>query len=251
MTDRGTGFIGKLLERLSQLLGVRKLRTSSFNPKCDGLNERLNSELWKGLRCYLKTDQADWSRHLQTVLFGLRATASREQFAPFQVLHGVPMRLPGESVQVCLEGPRNVDDYMVMMGKRLELLRQVTKDRSQVAKDRFKQQYDKHAKARHFDLGDKVWLQNATVQPGKSKKLLPKFLGPYYITEKIGEATYRLRDAETQAVQRHPVHVDRLRPFVDMTEMSSYAKPDVEVVEAEATEVVDDQADGKEEVKDE
>ena len=51
LTDQGTNFTSRLLEKLYQLLGVKAIRTSPYHPQTDGLVERFNGTLkamlWK------------------------------------------------------------------------------------------------------------------------------------------------------------------------------------------------------------
>lgn len=65
---------------------------------------------------------------------------------------------------------------------------------------------------REFKVGDKVWLNADKVQVYQaSRKLGPKQLGPYEITEKLGDRDYRLK--LPAALKIHDIfHVDRLAP---------------------------------------
>jgi len=42
-------------------------------------------------------------------------------------------------------------------------------------------------------LGQIVYVKNFVIKPASARKFAPKFLGPYRIIEKLGEATFRLR----------------------------------------------------------
>lgn len=61
-----------------------------------------------------------------------------------------------------------------------------------------------------FTVGDKVWLNSDKVQVYQaSRKLEPRQLGPYEITEKLGDRDYRLK--LPAALKIHDVfHIDRL-----------------------------------------
>lgn len=66
-----------------------------------------------------------------------------------------------------------------------------------------------------FQVGDKVLLSTANLNlrgSGPAKKLLPKFEGPFKITQVVSPVAYRLELPKTMQV--HPVfHVSLLRPF--------------------------------------
>ena len=64
------------------------------------------------------------------------------------------------------------------------------------SQDRQKSYHDKHRKALEFQEGDHVFLR-VTPKTGvgralKSKKLTPKFIGPYQISERVGAVAYRV-----------------------------------------------------------
>jgi hypothetical protein len=228
LTDRGSAFIGKLMECLTKMLGIHRLRTSSFHAATNSVCERINQEIWKGLRSH-GTDQTQWLENLQTVMYGLRATpsVSGTEFSPFRICYGKDMRMPIDTTHE-IELPdvskfQTVSEHVQKMGKRLELLRQIARENTVTAKEKFKAQYDAKAAPRQFELGDKVWVQNAITPPGKCRKLLPKYLGPYFVQEKIGEVTYRLRECETNKILKHPIHVNRLKAFNDDRELLQHA----------------------------
>ena len=50
LTDQGAQFTSNLMEEISRLLSLKQLRTSPYNPKCNGLVERFNGTLKSMLR---------------------------------------------------------------------------------------------------------------------------------------------------------------------------------------------------------
>ena len=65
-----------------------------------------------------------------------------------------------------------------------------------VAFDCQKSHADLKRKDIEFDIGDKVFLKvspwNKVLRFGRKRKLSPRFIGPYDITERIGPVAYRL-----------------------------------------------------------
>ena len=59
MSDRGPAFVGKVMTALTQLLGIKQLKTSSYHAQSNGRVEFCNSMILKMLRVYC-TDQTDW-----------------------------------------------------------------------------------------------------------------------------------------------------------------------------------------------
>jgi hypothetical protein len=69
--------------------------------------------------------------------------------------------------------------------------------------------------SREFNVGDRVWLstKNLRKHGEKCRKLLPKYMGPFTITARIGKSAYRLHLPPTMH-RLHPVfHVGLLVPY--------------------------------------
>ena len=105
-----------------------------------------------------------------------------------------------------------------------ELLKQTTKkvrmvrNRMQASQSRQKAYADRRRRPFEFAMGDHVFLRvTRTTGVGRvlrSKKLSPKFLGPYQITRRIGSVAYEIA-LLPQLVNLHPVfHVSQLRKYV-------------------------------------
>ncbi|KAI5431931.1 hypothetical protein KIW84_035898 [Lathyrus oleraceus] len=65
-----------------------------------------------------------------------------------------------------------------------------------IAQSRQKSYHDKRRKSLEFQEGDHVFLRVTPItgvgRALKSKKLTPRFIGPYQILERIGEVAYRI-----------------------------------------------------------
>ena len=111
--------------------------------------------------------------------------------APFKALYGRRCRTPlcwhesGESVVL---GPEFVRETT---GK-VKLIREKMKD----LPSRQKSYHDKRKKYLEFQAGDHVFLRVTPVtgvgRALKSKKLTSRFIGPYQISERVGNVAYRV-----------------------------------------------------------
>lgn len=81
------------------------------------------------------------------------------------------------------------------------------------------QQYQKkHADARrrdiNFEVGNRVFLSTRNLKLDGAKHLRDRYCGPFCITEKIGQAAYRLHLTGTGLQGIHDVfHVSLLKPY--------------------------------------
>ena len=63
LSDNGLLFCSKLSQAVYQLLGVHKLATSSYHPKCNGGVERVNNTIALMLAMVVNERQDDWNLH--------------------------------------------------------------------------------------------------------------------------------------------------------------------------------------------
>ncbi|XP_068323172.1 uncharacterized protein [Pyrus communis] len=94
----------------------------------------------------------------------------------------------------------------------------VIKSNLKTAQDRQKSLVDRHATDRVYKVGDWVFLKfspwRAVVRFGKKGKLSPRYIGPYMITERVGEVAYRLELPSELAKVHNVFHVSMLRHYV-------------------------------------
>ncbi|KAI5427709.1 hypothetical protein KIW84_032932 [Lathyrus oleraceus] len=83
---------------------------------------------------------------------------------------------------------------------------------------RQKSYHDKRRKSLEFQEGDHVFLRVTPItgvgRALKSKKLTPRFIGPYQILERIGEVAYRIALPPSLANLHDVFHVSQLRRYI-------------------------------------
>ena len=77
LSDRGTNLLSYLMKDICQLLGTKKLNTTSYHPQCDGMVERLNRTLKAMLRKHAAAHGNQWDKFLPGVLWAYRNTPPR------------------------------------------------------------------------------------------------------------------------------------------------------------------------------
>ncbi|KAI2655269.1 Transposon Tf2-6 polyprotein [Labeo rohita] len=162
VSDRGPQFTSRLWASFFHLLGVNVSLTSGYHPEANGQVERLNQELTRFLRAYCQDHQEDWSRY-QPPLF------------PWS---GEPSDLPAVNswFQRCEE-----------TWNRAHMHLQRAVRRNQVQADR------RRRPAPSYEPGQWVWLSTRDLRLHlPSKKLSPRYVGPFKILRQITPVSFRL-----------------------------------------------------------
>ena len=98
-TDRGRQFESALWHQLMQLLGCKRLRTTSYHPIANGLIERFHRHLKASLKAY--HNPIHWTDSLPMVLLGVRTQLKEDlQCTTAELVYGTTLRLPGEFFDV-------------------------------------------------------------------------------------------------------------------------------------------------------
>jgi hypothetical protein len=108
-----------------------------------------------------------------------------------------------------------------------------------------KEQYKRDKKTTYsFNVGDLVWLQAKDIKiHQKSPKLGPRQLGPFKVTEHIGDLDFKLE--LPHYLKLHPVfHVNHLAPYRD-NDLDKPSPPDPVTVEGEEEYEVDKITDSR------
>ena len=228
LCDRGQNFLSKVVSAVCDLYQIRKVNTSAYHPQTDGLVECFNSSLMKSLSQFTASNQKDWDISLPAVLFGFRiAPSPTTSESPFYLLYGrkpclpmeVPLKPPGKLTQSVLH-------YRSQLVENLHLTDQTAAQQIQLSQHNMKEIYDRNAKPYPYQVGDKVWVFTPKIIKGLSRKLMYSWHGPYRLVHKLTPVTFELR-TQTNKLLKAPVHVNRMKPFVDPTDRRPEGEPEL------------------------
>ena len=96
-TDQGRQFEAEVIQRLCQMLGIKKTRTTAYNPKSDGMVERHNRTLIDQLAKILLSHGGEWDMYVKHVSFAYNTSRHNStRFTPFFLLRGFEARVPAD-----------------------------------------------------------------------------------------------------------------------------------------------------------
>ena len=174
LSDRGTQFTSDMMKEVSRLVSTKQLFTTPYNPRCNGLCERINGVLKSMLRKICQERLKDWDRYLPAILFTYREVPqSSTGFSPFELLYGRTVRGPMQILKElwpgnCEDEIRNTYQYVLELRNRLEETCQLARESLYEAQGRQKHHYDKKARNQQFRVGQKVLV----LLPTDSNKLV-------------------------------------------------------------------------------
>ena len=160
LSDRGANLLAHVMQDVCELLGVRKLNTTAYDPQCDGMVERLNRTLKTMLRKHVAKFHGQWDRFLPRVLWAYRNTpheSTKEK--PSFLLFGIDLKSPTEASPPDSLTPTDLGSYREELMLSLSSARELAVASIQEAQRSYTSQYDKRANTVDFRLGDWVFVQ--------------------------------------------------------------------------------------------
>jgi transposase InsO family protein len=213
-SDRGSLFTSEHWHRVLNLLGVDPHFTTAYHPQANGLVERTNQSLEGYLRGYVAYQQDDWPDLLAMAEFAHNSAPNASSgHSPFYAAYGFHPRFTlGVAASQDVPGAE----------RRVDTLKRIWADvqaELTLAAEDIKRYADRDRLPTPFKVGDLVWLMRkhlSTTCP--SSKLDVRRIGPFRITEAIGERAYRLELPEEMRLV-HPVfHASLLERYVSPSE---------------------------------
>ena len=224
LTDQGSQF-KTLFKSLCNDFEIKHLTTTAYHQQCNGKVEKFNNFLITSLATIAKSNQSNWADLIDNCLMIYRTTVSRTlKDSPFFLLYGRDPVLPqdlkfGQSSWTG-DSPISLDD--LLLNHKTQLLANLKDAYNNLLNTKadyqktYKDYYDKSHVEKCFAIDDLVMIYTKVPKKGLSLKLLPKWDGPFRISERLDTVTYRVESIDGTKIMA--VHVQRMRkyrPWID------------------------------------
>ena len=213
-SDQGSNFMSRVFQQVVHQLGIQQLKSSAYHPESQGALERFHQTLKNMIRTFCLQYEKDWDDGVHLLLFAAREAVQESLgFSPFELVFGHTVRGPLKLVKekwLDEHTDLNLLDYVSKFKEKLYYACKVAQDNLKHVQHRMKVWYDKNAKVRIFQPGDKVLV----FLPVPGQPLKAKYCGPYEIDTKINNLNYIVKTPGRRK-QNRVCHVNMLTPYLE------------------------------------
>ncbi|NCU37062.1 hypothetical protein EOM75_13760, partial [Candidatus Falkowbacteria bacterium] len=210
ISDRGSVFTSHFWQEVCKLMRTKHKMSTSFHPETDGLTERQNRVLEEMLRHYVSPVQDDWHEYLACAEFAVNNSwCESTGNTPFYLNYGQHPLSP-VTAELDVRVP-DAGDH----AKRIEEAVALAKRKLADARNRMKQYADKKRRDISFQVGQQVLISTVNISlknPG-TKKLLPKWMGPFPVTKLVGPVAVQVELPATLHRLHNVFHVSLVKPY--------------------------------------
>ncbi|GJV60203.1 reverse transcriptase domain-containing protein, partial [Tanacetum coccineum] len=119
ISDRGTNFCNKIIEKTMKRYGVSHRFSTSYHPQINGQVENTNRALKRILEKTVKDNPAIWSRKLDDALWAFRtAYKTSTGTTPYKLIYGKNCHLPFEIEHRAYWALKNCNPYLIAAGEK-------------------------------------------------------------------------------------------------------------------------------------
>ena len=213
ITDNGTHFCNKVIDKVLQKYGVRHRTSLAYHPQSNGQAEVSNREIKYILEKTVNSSRKDWSKKMDDALWAYRtAFKTPLGMSPFRIVYGKACHLPVELEHRVYWATRQLNMDSTLAGEKrllqiseLDEFRNEAYENARIYKEKTKALHDKHITRKEFTAGQQVLLFNSRLKlfPGKLKS---RWSGPFTVTKVFShdgaEVTHPEKGTFTVTTQR-------------------------------------------------
>lgn len=210
ISDRGTSFSSTLFKKFVNAKNVKHVMNAVATPRANGQVERYNKVIVDALTAKsVGTSENKWDDHLPDIQWGLNNTFNKGiNRTPAEALFGVRPTGSTES--------KIIHD----LDKNRATIRDEINTHIKACQQNQKESFDKHrCSPPEYNVGDLVRVERQVPATGQSKKLVPKFQGPYRIAAILDHDRFAIEDTPLTSKRGRSfstiVAVDKIKPWLN------------------------------------
>lgn len=218
IVDNGSQYRSHDFKKMCKSFHIDLFFNIAYNPRYNP-TERTNQTMENLICSYLRGNQKKWDEHLPELQYALRSGLSAATgYTPHEILYGKTLQLDGrhhllQDTKLSAAFP-DVAEPTEHAGclKQLVQVHDDVIERLQKAQDHSAQRFNSKRRDVSLSVGMKVWRKNIVKSDkarGFSKKLAPRWRGPFKIKRKVGKYSYILDAGGGE--ENGPWHVEQLK----------------------------------------
>lgn len=221
ITDRGSSFTSHAFKSFIKSTGIKHILNAVATPRANGQVERFNRTILDALatKTHAKDDRT-WDEYIPDVQLGLNTSIHTiTKKSPSELLFGHRLISTKESIlHEIIEDTQNTTP-----AENLPELRQEVSESIKLQQEKDKKRLNKNVKKRvNYNVGDLVRVKREISQnDGKSKKLIPKYQGPYRVKKILPHDRFVIEDTPVTRKnnRRYEAIVagDKIRPWMSFS----------------------------------
>jgi transposase InsO family protein/dUTPase len=201
-SDQGANFESRIIQKMCELHGILKSRTTPYHPEGDGETERMNRTLLGMLRTLDEEGKQDWKAHVGRLLHAYNTTThSSTGYSPYLLMFG---RKPNLPVDALLPKRKQEDN----MATPLKDTHQSAKQNNDRARLRQKRNYDVKVRGGTLQVGDQVLVRKLAFKG--SHKLEDRWESEPYIVVAKENPDIPVYIVESREGKRRTLHRNHL-----------------------------------------
>jgi hypothetical protein len=218
VSDKGTQFTSKFLERLYETLDTQLRFSSAYHPQTNGQTKRVNQILEDMLRACALQYGRSWDKSLSYAEFSYNNSYQESlKMTPFEMLYGRMCRTP-----LFWSEARGRKVFRPDILQEAEKQVRMVKKNLRVMQSRQKNYADHRRRELSFEVGDFMYLNMSPMRGlyhfKVRGKLAPRFIGPFKLLEKRGEVAYQLKLPPQLSDVQEMFHVSQLKKCLHVPE---------------------------------
>ena len=221
ISDNGREFVNRLWRQVAQLLNIKHITITTYNPRANGLAENHMRPMKDSISIYCDESQKDWDLHLNGITMSYNTTVNTQTgFTPYYMMYGREARMPNELWLRAFSQARGVLPFVTNMVKVLTKAWEIvgSSKPKEVARMNAGVHPKRHLKFADYKVGDFIMMcvvpKPTTLGWIEAKhrkvnlKLQPRYAGPYQIVKWVSPVVYIIKVDGTNRV----IHAVNMKP---------------------------------------